>query len=153
MYGLELAPVLVPPFSGVSAYPDSIFAHLLASLGEDLGDTIAQYLCVNADGGANGAPVSTNACNTLQGAWDDAAVKLGRCITASTSPKQSAGAQNCQSFDTQFLSFKSTLATMVLQGTDPANRLGEVNARTKVLEHVYTDHYIPSIPIGGFINP
>jgi hypothetical protein len=152
-YGLQLAEEIVATPSGpVAAYPDSIFAHLVASLGTDLGNTIAQYACTNADGGTS-APISASTCTTLQGAWNDAVVKLGRCITASTSPKQSGGAQNCQSFETQFLSFKNTLATVTRQGSDPANRIGEVRARTDVIEHVYTKHFKPSIPVGGFINP
>jgi hypothetical protein len=97
--------------------------------------------------------LSTSSCATLQTAWNDAYVKMNRCIEASTSPKQSAGAQNCQSFDTQFLSYKSTLAAVVRQGNDLANRIGEAKARTQVLEHVYLDHFKPSVPVGGFINP
>ena len=35
----------------------------------------------------------------------------------------------------------------------PANRIGEMKARVLVLDHVYLEHFTPSIPPGGFINP
>ena len=152
-YGLKLAPELVTTTSGiVSAYPDSIFAHLLASLATDLGNTITQYLCANADGSTS-APLSPSGCTSLQMAWNDAAVKLDRCLSATVKPKQSAQKQNCQSYETQFLAFKTTLGNVVRQGNDLANRIGEASARTQVIEHVYTDHFLPSIPVGGFVNP
>ena len=141
-YGLQLSPELITTTSGtVSGYPPTIFGHLLGSLGTDLGNTQTIYLCANADGGT-AAPVSPSSCSLLQSAWAAVTTKLNRCLEAAETPKNSAFAQNCQSFETQFLSYKNTLASVPRQGSDPANRIGEVEARAQVLEHVYRDHFL-----------
>ena len=138
---------LITTTSGtVSGYPDAIFGHLLASLGTDLGNTQTKYLCANADGGTS-APVSPSSCSQLQSAWAAVTTKLDRCLEAAETPKNSAFSQNCQSFETQFLSYKNTLASVPRQGSDPANRIGEVEARAQVLEHVYRDHFSAGGPV------
>lgn len=152
-YGLQLAKDLVTTTSGtVVEYPDTIFARLVLSLSQDLTDTMARYLCVNADPGGNVAPVGQPMCSNLQASWANTASKLQNCVLASTDPKQSSQKQNCQAFESQYLGYKSDLDAIVLSGDDPANRLGEVRARTEVLRYVYDTQYVPSIPATGFTD-
>ena len=71
-------------------------------------------------------------------------------------PHASASNQNCQSFVQQFEAFKTTLAATTSAcpsdpgSCDPANRIGEVKARTNTLEYVYYNKFVPSVPPGGF---
>jgi hypothetical protein len=130
-----------------------VFAHLVTSLADGLGETQDKFVCYNVDAGTGGAPLSSSSCSTLQSAWLNTRDKLDKCVDASTHPKTSAGAQNCQSFEMQFASYVSTLKSQPRQGSDPANRIGELIARTDVLWHVYKTHFVPSVPDGGFLDP
>jgi hypothetical protein len=40
----------------------------------------------------------------------------------------------------------------VRTGTDPANRIGELKARVAVIFHVFEDHFLLSVPPGGFLD-
>jgi hypothetical protein len=153
-YGLKLAKDSGIDSNGapVVEYPDTTFARLVLSLSKDLTDTIARYLCVNADPGGNVAPVGQPMCSSLKADWDNTAAKLERCVLASTDPKRSSENQNCQSFESQYLGYKTYLDSVVLSGEDPANRLGEVRARTDVLRYVYDSQYKPTIPATGFTD-
>jgi hypothetical protein len=68
-------------------------------------------------------------------------------------PKQSAGDQNCQAFVSQLNNFENTLDGAMLFGMDPANRKGELKARTLVIRHLYEERVVPSIPADGFDEP
>lgn len=151
-YGLELMPDKRDT-SNALVYPDSVFAHLVTSLADALGETQDKFVCYNVDSGTNGAPLSSTSCTALQSSWLNTRDKLDKCVEASTHPKTSAGAQNCQAFETQFAGYVSTLKSQLRQGSDPANRIGELVARTDVLWHVYATHFLPSVPDGGFIDP
>jgi hypothetical protein len=101
-------------------------------------------------------PLSSTTCSGLESDWRDGLFKLNKCIEASLDPKSSAGAENCQSFSSALKGYQTRLngATYspVPDGftADPANRLGELESRVKVLLHVFEDHFVPSIPPGGF---
>jgi hypothetical protein len=155
-YGLQMSEERVPnrvnPAVLETRYSDSIFAKLVLSLFNDLGETIDTYLCVNADPGGSGAPVAPSACGTLQGAWDNTADKLGKCVESSTEPKTPSGIQTCQAFEIQYATFSSQVDALVRSGSDPANRVGEVKARKEVFRYVYDRQYLPSIPPLGFID-
>jgi hypothetical protein len=147
-YGLQLAadPTATKP------YPDTTFGKLAMSLFKDIGPTISTYLCKNADTATGAAPVGQPMCDTLYANWYNTNDKLTKCVLASLQPKTSAENQNCQSFETQYLGYTNTLKSLTLAGIDPANRLGEVKARTEVFRYVYDYQYVPSIKEGGFVD-
>jgi hypothetical protein len=150
-YGLQLAKEAKLDTGGsyTVTYPDTIFGKLAMSLFNDIGTTINTYLCSGTlDGGS--APVGQPACGNLYANWYNTNDKLTKCVLASLQPKTSSQDQNCQSFETQYLAYKSALDALALSGTDPANRLGEVKSRTEVFRFVYDKQYVPSIPAGGF---
>jgi hypothetical protein len=153
-YGMQMAEEHVPsrtnPAVLETRYSDSIFAKLVLSLFADLGETIDTYLCVNADPGGVGPPVAD--CATLQDAWGNTADKLIKCVESSTEPKTPSGIQTCQAFEIQYGSFSDKVDALVPSGFDPANRVGEVQARKEVFRYVYDRQYLPSIPPLGFLD-
>ena len=62
--------------------------------------------------------------------------------------------QNCQAFETQFASYRSQLSAVLPASAqlDPANRIGELKARSETLWLVYGERFLPSVPLGGFGN-
>jgi hypothetical protein len=38
-------------------------------------------------------------------------------------------------------------------GDDPANRIGELASRGRVILHVFNDHFLPTIPPNGVPDP
>jgi len=137
---------------------DAVFARLLKKLYIDLGDTLDDRACVNYEAthdddpnnNEDNAPLSLEACTVLQSAYADSTPKLERCLDAMYQPKTSAGAQNCQSFWSQFKQFTDVLDYAVPNGPDPANRVGELQGRVAVLKHLYETRVAPSVPVGGF---
>jgi len=96
-------------------------------------------------------PLASGTCGNLETKWFAADEKLQRCITGSTYPRQSEAVNNCQSFLSQLGQYESALPMAPL-GQDPANRLGELKARVKVLRYVFQQHFVPSIPPNGFCS-
>jgi hypothetical protein len=139
-YNLEVAP------NG-----DSVFARVLDLIYNDLESTRFQLACANADGG-DVAPLASGVCGTLASRWANGRTKLDECILASNSPKQSEAVRNCGAFATQLTNYQSTLNDAVRTGTDPANRIGELKARVAVIFHVFEDHFLLSVPPGGFLD-
>jgi hypothetical protein len=155
-YGMQMSEEQVPnrtnPAELETRYSDSIFAKLVLSLFADLGETIDTYLCVNADPGGSGPPVAASACGTLRSAWVNTSDKLIKCVESSTEPKTPSGIQTCQAFEIQYASFSSQIDALVRSGSDPGNRVGEVQAREEVFRYVYDRQYLPSIPPLGFLD-
>jgi hypothetical protein len=122
------------------------------------------YTYVDADGilrkeNAN-QPLSPSVCSGLATDWLNGLDKLNKCITAATDPKTSAADQNCQSFVSQVKGYRSRVATANLNWfgdssiiPDKANRRGELEARVDVILHIFSDQFLPSIPLGGFPPP
>jgi hypothetical protein len=144
-YNLEIAP-----------NTDAVFAKLLSSLYDDLEETRAELACKQVDTTATRlAPLSSNSvCANLKKLWDSGKTKLDKCVAASTQPKSSAGAENCQSFSSQLKLYQDALnAAAIPPATqDAANRIGELKSRVLVIFHVYNDRFLPSIPANGFTN-
>ena len=144
---------------GVMPHPvvldnDAVFARLLETLGNELVYVVEELACKPVDTGGPVAPITD--CSTLGSAMLNTVDKLDKCIVATYQPKQSASNQNCQSFLSQLGGFKEALASAASAcpedraSCDPANRLGEIEARTATLEYVYHDKFAPSVPDGGF---
>ncbi|MBT8090268.1 MAG: hypothetical protein KJO01_08685 [Gammaproteobacteria bacterium] len=133
---------------------DAVFAKLLLALYDDFGEALDQLACVNVDvAGPADPPLSPGVCSTAQAQWANGLDKLEKCWDATQQPKQSSGNQNCQSFVSQFDGLRSTILAATPFGPDPANRVGELVARLAVIDHVYEDRFVPSIPAGGFVEP
>jgi hypothetical protein len=131
---------------------DGIYANLVRDLFDELLHAQEQTACLPHDGSV--APLDNGTCVSLASKWDGAYQKLDRCIVGSTYPRQSEAVNNCQSFLSQLGQYESALnaAPAPLSGRDPANRIGELKARVKVLRYVFQQHFVPSIPTNGFCD-
>ena len=154
-YNLEVTPDTYLPErteDPVVEENDAVFARLVGKLFADM-EYVANYYACASDMDADGSrPISEAKCSTLLSALANAGDKLGKCIEATYQPKQSASNQNCQSFLQQIGSYRDALAAPDPgpAGSDPANRVGELDVRYSVLMHVYDTRFVPSIPNGGF---
>jgi hypothetical protein len=155
-YDLEVTPDTVFQVNGTwyatQQGDDAVFAKLLLGLYYDMGDTQQSLVC-GIPPESNTAPLSGSVCSTLQSTWANGLDKLTKCIGASTQPKQSSGAQNCTAFQSQLTSYIGTLSTIPADapGQDIANRIGELKARAAVVQNVFTNRFLPSIPPNGFV--
>jgi hypothetical protein len=144
-YNLEVTPTTY--VDGTFCTDGAVFARLLSKLYDDL-DVVARKFACSA-----GGPIDTTTCATLKALLDNGKDKLSKCLDATYMPKTSSGNQNCQAFLSQFKSLgdtiKGTLAPSYV-AVDPENRRGELLARVQVIQHVYDDKFVPSVPDGGF---
>jgi hypothetical protein len=97
-------------------------------------------------------PLTDAQCSTLNSVLLNAEDKLNKCVQATQQPKTSAVDQNCQAFETQFSSYRSQLNAVLPVSAllDPANRIGELKARSETLWLVYGERFLPSVPLGGY---
>jgi hypothetical protein len=98
------------------------------------------------------APLDSTQCANLEQKWFGADDKLKKCISGTTYPRQSAAVNNCNAFLSQLDQYESALNVAPRYGQDPANRIGELKARVKVLRYVFQQHFVPSIPPNGFCS-
>lgn len=137
---------------------DGVYGDLVRSLFDDVLATQRKTACLPYDeyppspGGTVQAPLAQMSCANLESKWDGAYQKLDRCVVGSTYPRQSEAVNNCQSFLSQLGQYESTLNSLPRVGQDPANRIGELKARVKVLRYVFEQHFLPSIPPAGFCS-
>ena len=142
------------PVGAPETADDAVFAKLLISLYDDLGEALNEVACMDVDNDPSvTAPLSGSTCAALNATFDNGKDKLGKCWDATRQPKQSAGSQNCQAFVSQLTSFSNTLALAPQNPNDVANRKGELQARVEVLFHLYFERFEPSIPAAGFAEP
>jgi hypothetical protein len=94
----------------------------------------------------------TTTCANLETKWSGANDKLQKCLSGTKYPRQSEAVNNCNSFLSQLGQYESALNASPRLGQDPANRIGELKARVKVLRYVFQQHFVPSIPQNGFCN-
>ena len=133
----------------ITAGDDAVFAKLLVSLYRDLDRTVNELACVNADGQMT-SPLDTIACGNFNSTLLNTLDKLDKCLDATIEPKQSSRNQNCQAYVSQFQNLQNTVANFTLTGQDPANRIGEIGVRMRVIDNVYINLFFPSIPDEGF---
>jgi len=153
-YGLEPA---YGPETGI-AYQEEFFVDLLIKLYDDLEQTQNELACrIGIDGTASNplGGYDSTTCTSLRAGLVDVRIKLDKCIAATRDPKTSASNENCQSFKSQFLGYKSALDSIPAASptADPANRIGSLKARAMTILHVYDERFLPSIPRGGFVGP
>jgi hypothetical protein len=153
---LEVAPDTYGPtiksfFPKVTVNNDAVFARLVQSLWNDLGETKARYACAKGDPlpPNAAAPISKAACGILARQWLAAAVKIGLCVNSAFFPQSSHGNSVCASAKSAVAAFESALPASPA-GPDPYNRLGELKARVDVFQHVWDERFINSLKPGGY---
>jgi hypothetical protein len=130
---------------------DAVFARLMQKLYGDLNTVLDTQACAKFDSpGALEAPIASNVCPGLKETLNNGAVKLDKCISAAFQPKSSLSNENCQSFVSQLSKFRTSLPSADPTRTDIANRLGELKTRAEVVQALYDDRFLPSIPSLGF---
>jgi hypothetical protein len=143
-----------------------VFANLLVTLYDDLllalNETARKDVDLNGDTDGSGEidgtesrvpPIIDPTGASLASTWSVGVEdKLQKCIAAAYD-KQSAAAQNCQSFESAVTNFRATVALLSPNGRDRANRLGEITARCDVILYVLNKQLLPTIPTGGFYYP
>jgi len=153
-YGLETNPNIGPTDAEPVIGNDAVFARLLERLYGEFDFVLSNYAC--NPGRSQEHPLAPGDCDAMKASLAFAREKLDRCLDAAYQPKQSASNQNCQSFESQFSNFEQVLSQTTSQcpndpaSCDPANRLGELTMRAKVIRHLYEFRFLPSIPVGGF---
>jgi hypothetical protein len=138
-----------PATDTVTPNDDAVFAKLLLSLFDDLEQSVNELACMAADG-QESQPLSDGQCMDFNQQLTNTLDKLDKCIDATKEPKQSSRNQTCQGYASQFGGLQSVVSSLTLAGEDPANRIGEAQARMIVIDNVYTNLFFPSIPDAGF---
>lgn len=137
---------------------DGVYGRMVRSLFDDLLATQRKTACVPFDpyvpppGGSVRPPLAAASCANLEQKWFGADDKLVKCLSGTTYPRQSEAVNNCNAFLSQLGQYESTLNLEPRLGQDPANRIGELKARVKVLRYVFGQHFVPSIPPNGFCS-
>lgn len=151
-FDLGFTPDTFEPPNTVMENDDAVFAKLLLSLFDDLAQSVNELACVAADGQAS-PPLSNGQCTDFNARLTNTLDKLDKCIDAAIAPpKESVLNQTCQAYQSQFDSLRSIVASFTLAGQDPANRIGEAQARIIVIDNVFTNLFFPSIPEDGFMD-
>ncbi len=135
---------------------DGVYALMVRSQFDDILATQRKTACEPYDPPTDGsvlAPLDKNTtCANLEAKWYGADDKLVKCISGTTYPRQSEAVNNCNAFLSQLGQYESALNGSPRRGQDPANRIGELKARVKVLRYVFEQHFVPSIPPNGFCS-
>jgi hypothetical protein len=132
---------------------DAVFARLVQSLWEDLGQTKARYACQAADPAPAGsaAPISPAQCISLAAKWRKARSRINACVNASFKPASPSGTAACNSAKDLVAQFEVALPAAPT-GPDPYNRVGELKARVDVFQHVWDERFLNSLKAGGFCS-
>lgn len=160
-YGLELAEDL-PPSGTVTTWTYSpaknYLGEMLKSLHASLFDMQTRLACANVDAIGDTMqlpekqPVAPSACSSLANTLTSTTDKLSKCVAATYDPKTSAIDQNCNAFDTQFSNYRMTVSALTPYGVDPANRVGELVARSNVIWYIYEQHFLTAFALGSSAN-
>lgn len=151
-YDLEITPDTSSGTTRVIHGDDAVFARLVHKLYADLGDITANYACKTADSSnpADSPPISSGLCSTLMQYWTHGEEELDECLEDAFETRWHSDNRDCQDFESQFQGFKGILAVAGPNGPDPANRKGELAARSKVIDYLFRTRFLPSVPAGGF---
>jgi hypothetical protein len=130
---------------------DAVFARLVQSLWDDLGATKAQYACKQSDPTPAGgvAPLSKPLCRTLATLWSKARSDIRRCVNLTFQAVSSNQATRCAIAKNSVSAFGSALPAAAT-GPDPYNRLGELESRVEVFQHIWDERFLNSIKPTGF---
>jgi len=137
---------------GVETPDDAVFFKWFLSLFDEFEAVASETACAPVDGQA-AAPLNASQCSDLLSQFDTTTFQLQRCWDAARTPKQSSGAQNCNSFEQQFGFLQDDVAGLTATGEDPGRRVLELRARIQALLFMYEERAKPSIPASGFLEP
>jgi hypothetical protein len=128
---------------------DDVYARLVRKLFDDLGVFQKQIACRSNVDAPGSLPLPS--CGVINASYDNTLDKLGKCIDATRQPKTSAVDQNCNAFEVQFAAYQSEVVALDPRPEfDPANRIGELEARLRTIWLLYHDRFLPSVPQGGY---
>ncbi len=130
---------------------DAVFARLVQSLWNDIGETRARYACRQADPVPSGGapPLSRHVCKKLATLWKTADARLEQCVKATFYPASANQTRICARARDYVDAFEAVLPESAA-GPDVYNRLGELKARVDVFQHVWEERFVKSIKPGGF---
>jgi hypothetical protein len=143
------APTVKTSKATVTVNNDAVFARLVQSLWDDVGESRRVYACKQADSPSGQAPISSGACKKLALLWEVAELKINLCVAASFLPRNRLGDLVCALARHTVQDYAAVLPATAT-GTDVANRLGEQKARVETWLHVWDTRYVPSIKANGF---
>jgi hypothetical protein len=143
------APTIKSGKATVTVNNDAVFARLVQSLWDDVGESRRTYACKQADSPSSQAPLSSAACKKLALLWEIAELKVNLCVAASFLPRNVLGNLVCSLARRTVQDYAAVLPATAT-GPDVANRLGEQKARVETWLHVWDTRYIPSIKSKGF---
>jgi hypothetical protein len=132
---------------------DGVYARLVAKLLRDLDVVQTQIACV-ADFDQDGSlPLSD--CGSLNTSLRVTRDKFNKCLEATVTPQTSLLDRACNAFETQFLSYQAAVEDLPAneRALDPANRIGELEARLTTIWLIYRERFLPSVPPEGFSDP
>ena len=132
---------------------DGVYARLVAKLLQDLDVVQTQIACV-ADFDQQGShPLSD--CGSLNTSLRVTRDKFNKCLEAAVTPQTSLLDRACNAFETQFQSYQAAVEALSpnTRALDPANRIGEIEARLTTIWLVYRERFLPSVPPEGFSDP
>lgn len=138
---------------------DAVLFKLALSLWDEYGTVLSDFACTaNDPPNQAGAPLLSSNCTTLESGYLNVTDKFEKCWDALQQPKESAGNQNCQSFESQLANFENNLAVAIQNAPDPgsfdpANRTGELDARMKAFRFLLDTRVFPIEPPDGYCEP
>lgn len=156
-YNLEPTPDTYDRCDGpspITAGNDAVFARLLSKLVDDLGEVTSDFACAPGDG-QPGSPISAEYCASLKGYLAHGRHELTECLSAANgySYRGIENNRDCREFVEELGHFSGMLGTLSSNAAnDPASRLGELEVRASVIEHLYQTRFLPSVPRYGFHN-
>ncbi len=136
-----------------TANNDAVFARLVQQLWTDLGQTKARYACTTADPVPSGsaAPIPSAQCSTLATMWNKAKSKINSCVKLSFQPASTTRTTVCNAAKDLVAVFEAALPTSPV-GPDPYNRVGELQSRVDVFQHVWDERFLNSLKPGGYCS-
>lgn len=153
---LELArdtwgPTILSKTPVVTVNNDAVFARLVYALWKDLADIRANFACRQADPTPAGGlpPLSAAVCSQLATLVSSGSAKIESCINNTFGPANATLTKNCGRARAALDEFEAALPA-VAAGPDPYNRLGELQGRIDVIQHVWDERFLLSIKPGGF---
>jgi hypothetical protein len=144
-------PTIKTPKAVVTVNNDAVFARLVESLWQDLGEVRANYACKQADPTPTGgqAPLSNATCNALAARWSDANKKIKDCVSKTFKPITGLALGICEYARERVEIFENALPASP-SGPDPYNRLAELEGRVATFKHIWDTRFIPSLVLSGY---
>jgi len=135
----------------VTVNNDAVFARLVQTLWEDLGTIKGQYACRQADPVPSGgpAPLAKTLCKSLGPLFSQAKKDIRQCVNLSFRPASANRTARCAAAEASVAAFAAALPSSAT-GPDPFNRLGELEARVEVFQHVWDERFLNSLKPAGF---